>query len=707
MTENVDGLTDQPGLNPASPWVVQPSTAPAAPLVEDVPARIQTRIVAAAGFAGFVAQVLVVRQSVGINLIVWVALVLAAAWLLRRPTTRPDKFDLWLPVAALAFAIFPALRSDGTLIPFDTLAAGALTLASVVSMGGTQLTRRSWTGMTKVGALAALLALSGAAGLNRGTAPFRAMVRVGHDSVFGRVLRGLGLALPLLIIFALLFTAADEIFAFYLRSAIGTQLAWDEVLVRALVAAAAGWLFAGTLVATWMSRDVARPTDAPATDSGRPRLATLEAVVVLLVLDAVFGLFVARQAAYLFGGLDTLALSGMTYSEYARRGFFELVVVAVLSGAVVLALDSTVVERSRAFRLAAAGLAVLTGVVLLSAIVRLGLYQQAYGWTELRFFTLVGISWLAVGVVATVAGVLLERAAWVPRVMVGAGLAIALVVNAIGPQAFVADQNLARAVDPSLVPADGKSGLDAYYLGSLGDDVYQCSSARSRDSPTGNARRRRPSFAGARSNWRPSNSVWAGLRGISRGSEPWRPCAQPATDVRPCPGSGLGREDHAAAPGLRIQPRLKACRAGTVDQSLRPRHVHPARQCAVAVGQRLVGAVSEGHRPAVPVHRRLEALVGQPVEERLARAAHTARTHSAAHRDARFATELPCRLVDRVGHGLPADGLRKALETRCEGLGRQVIASRGQRNGDLAIRARIHLCRAAGTGPGAPGETPI
>jgi hypothetical protein len=470
MTENIDGLADQPGLKPISTWA-EPSVPLAQPLVERVPPWIQTRVVAAAAAAGLVGQLLLVGQTVGINLLLWVALVLAAAWLLRRPNTGLDRLDLWLPVAALAFAVFPALRSDGTLIPFDTLAAGALTLASVVSIGGTQLTRRSWTGLTKVGATAVWLALSGAWGLSQGAAPFRAMVHVSGASVLGRVLRGLGLALPLLAIFALLFAAADEIFAFYLRSAIGTQVAWDELFVRALVAAVAGWLFAGTILATWLSREVVPATEIPATDSRRPRLGTIEAVVVLLVLDAVFGLFVVLQAAYLFGGLDTLAVSGMTYSEYARRGFFELVIVAVLSGAVVLALDTTVVERSRAFRLAAAGLAVLTGVVLLSAIVRLGLYQQAYGWTELRFFTLAGITWLGVGVVATVAGVAVERAAWVPRVMVGAGLIIALVVNAIGPQAFVASQNLARAIDPSLVPADGESGLDVRYLGSLGDDV--------------------------------------------------------------------------------------------------------------------------------------------------------------------------------------------------------------------------------------------
>lgn len=475
MTQNLDGLADQQGAAATQAWQAASPPAPAValprPLVESLPESVQIRMVVAAAIAGLGGQLLLVGQSIGINLVLWVVLVLATAWLLRRPTTGPDRLDLWLPVAALAFAAFPAMRSDGTLIPFDTLAAGALTLASVVAMGGTQLTRRGWAGLTKVGAIALWLALSGAAGLGGGTAPFRSVVRVSHDSVFGRVVRGLGLALPLLILFALLFAAADEIFAFYLRSAIGTQVAWEEVLVRAIVAAGAGWLFAGTLVATWMSREVVPQSEIADTAARRGRLGTIEAVVVLVVLDAVFGLFVVLQAAYLFGGLDTLAVSGMTYSEYARRGFFELVIVAVMSGAVVLALDATVVERSRSFRLAAAGLALLTGVVLLSAIVRLGLYQQAYGWTELRFFTLAGISWLAVGVVATVAGVLAERAAWVPRVMVGAGLAIALVVNAIGPQAFVANQNLARAMDPSLVPPEGETGLDTYYLGSLGDDV--------------------------------------------------------------------------------------------------------------------------------------------------------------------------------------------------------------------------------------------
>ena len=60
-------------------------------------------------------------------------------------------------------------------------------------------------------------------------------------------------------------------------------------------------------------------------------------------------LFVGLQIAYLFGGLDTLVAAGMTYSDYARRGFFELVAAACLAGAVVVALETTVAAGRRPY----------------------------------------------------------------------------------------------------------------------------------------------------------------------------------------------------------------------------------------------------------------------------------------------------------------------------------------------------------------------
>ena len=215
----------------------------------------------------------------------------------------------------------------------------------------------------------------------------------------------------------------------------------------------------------------------PATGAGRAqrplRLGSVEAATILLVVDALFAVFVGLQLAYLFGGRDTLALAGLTYAEYARRGFFELVVVAILAGTLVVAVHAAAERRSRMLLGASLALLGLTAIVLLSALLRLRLYQQAYGWTELRFVVLTAILWL--GAALAIAAVLLvtDRSRWILHALGIAVLVTVAGMNLVGPQAFVAERNLERAIDPSLVPPGGRSGLDAAYLAELGDEAVE------------------------------------------------------------------------------------------------------------------------------------------------------------------------------------------------------------------------------------------
>ena len=53
-----------------------------------------------------------------------------------------------------------------------------------------------------------------------------------------------------------------------------------------------------------------------------------------------------------------------------------------------------------------------TAVVLVSALVRLRLYQDAYGWTELRFYVLTTILFLAFALVTTAVLLVRDRVAW-------------------------------------------------------------------------------------------------------------------------------------------------------------------------------------------------------------------------------------------------------------------------------------------------------
>jgi hypothetical protein len=62
-----------------------------------------------------------------------------------------------------------------------------------------------------------------------------------------------------------------------------------------------------------------------------PFLGFTEAAIVLGSVAVLFAAFVYIQFQYFFGGQANIHIDGYTYSEYARRGFGELITVAVFS----------------------------------------------------------------------------------------------------------------------------------------------------------------------------------------------------------------------------------------------------------------------------------------------------------------------------------------------------------------------------------------
>ena len=419
---------------------------------------------------GLLAQLLFVDAGLGINVPIATAALLLAGWVVRdpgRPAPRP--LDAWLAPGALILSAFVALRGDGTLVALDILGAIALSGAALVSFGGLRVLERPFAAIID---LAGRLALSGMVAAIR---PFAAVVGAvpslrgtSRSGSVAAVLRGLLLAVPLVILFVALFSSADAVFARITGDVLGWNLDLGSLPARLAVAGLVAWVAAGLLA--FVAKGGNRPPRA-ATDGARRRLGSAEAVTVLVVLDLLFVAFVVLQATYLFGGRDTLEASGLTYAEYARRGFFELLAVAFLVGWLILAMEAFVRSRSRAYVTAAIGLVVLTIVVLASAFLRLRLYQDAYGWTELRFYVLAAIAWLAIGALMASATLARDRTRWLLHGMLALSFAFGLAFNVIGPVRFITEQNIQRAIHPDLVAPGGETGLDVYYLASLGDDA--------------------------------------------------------------------------------------------------------------------------------------------------------------------------------------------------------------------------------------------
>ena len=294
--------------------------------------------------------------------------------------------------------------------------------------------------------------------------------------------RGLFLAIPIAVIFVTLFSSADPIFRQGLEDVLGWQVNLDDLVTRVLFALAVAWFVTGMLATAAIGmgdsrieplehvRSVGAAARTPAWDL-TATLGVAEALVVLVVVDVVVGLFVGLQVAYLFGGQDTLVAAGLTYSAYARRGFFELVAATGLAGLIVVVLEGVVAHRNRSYLAALIVLLGLTGVVLASAALRLRLYQDAYGWTELRLYVLTTIVTMAAGLILMTALAGLGRMRWLGHGLAGIAVVMLIGLNLLAPGAFVAARNVERAIDPSLIAPGGETRLDPEYLGVLPDDA--------------------------------------------------------------------------------------------------------------------------------------------------------------------------------------------------------------------------------------------
>jgi hypothetical protein len=336
-----------------------------------------------AAVAGALGAVVLYDAQPGINWGLWTIVTLAGLLVYR----RPDRQTVRTVALPIGFAV--VLANGASVTTTEIL------LAAIVAI------------VASLMALAVLLANEHRTSLDYGpvdiiTAPIRAFVSTARgaiSSVFLTVesigsarerpaLRGALIAAPVVFVLALLFADADPLLARGRDAVYGMFSDWSG-LPRVVFGLLLALFVAGAYAATRAMRAASVPS--ALTPGSAVRVGLTERRIVLSSAAAVSWLFVLLQLSYLFGASPAIAGSGVTFAEYAHRGFGELTVAATIAALLIIAAhDNVRTDDDREARNAITwpALALLAAIVciLVSAFHRIMLYEGAYGYTTPRVY---------------------------------------------------------------------------------------------------------------------------------------------------------------------------------------------------------------------------------------------------------------------------------------------------------------------------------
>ncbi|GAB4586422.1 DUF4153 domain-containing protein [Nocardia sp. IFM 10818] len=382
---------------------------------------------------------------------------------------------LWWTAIALGLLAVGAVRAAEWLF--------VLCLLGAAVAGSLAVVRRSVYGLVFDMAAVPVSAVMSVPWLYRGVQ----RVRGRRVSSVQRVGWSVAATVGVLLVFVPLLAGADAVFARLVESVV------PEFEVDSVVR----WVFVGTVAglgATGALYLLAGPPPAAAGESDsvagrlvRRRWSRIEWGLPMGALTVVFAVFVGTQLAVLFGGAEYVRRNAdLTVAEYARSGFWQLSIVSMLTLAVIAVVQTWAAQeqaRDRLWlRVAVAAVSVLTLVIVASALHRMWLYQQSFGFTVLRLLVEVFEVWIGVVYLLVLASLVRLRRQWVPRAAIGAGAATLLVLAVVNPELLIADRNIDRwlagttvAVHPGEAQYTGRrettQDLDIDYLGGLSTDA--------------------------------------------------------------------------------------------------------------------------------------------------------------------------------------------------------------------------------------------
>ena len=280
--------------------------------------------------------------------------------------------------------------------------------------------------------------------------------------------RGLLLAIPILIVFILLLSSADLIFAQWVEDSLQFFNIEDLInyFLQGILILTIAFIFTGLIryAEIHSHHDDLKSAKKPFIE---PFLGFTEGTTVLVSVVILLSIFVIIQFRYFFWGEMNITETGFTYAEYARRGFGELIMVAILSLLIIQSIRIILKFKNstqrKIFISLVIGLVLLVLVILTSSFQRLLLYESAYGFSSLRIYSHIFIIWLGLLLISVIILELIDKPRFFANAVLFAMVGFVISLNLLNTDSLIVHQNIKRA--------ETGMELDGAYLAGLSSDA--------------------------------------------------------------------------------------------------------------------------------------------------------------------------------------------------------------------------------------------
>lgn len=296
-----------------------------------------------------------------------------------------------------------------------------------------------------------------------------------ESKVIRQILLGLVISIPLLIIILALLISADAVFAQILEpikelfANILSIKFWASVYFRILV-----FVLVCIYFMAFICNILKMDTEKKNVQSGiQIRMQNITVNTVLTVLNIVYLLFTIVQFTYLF---TKLGVDGdFNYAEYARRGFFQLMIVTIINFAIILLTNANKRETSKVVniytKIMNLFLIIFTAIMICSSFLRMYLYEQEFGYTFLRLMVFFILVTELILIVPTIAYVFTKKVKLLKSYVVIIAIMYAL-INFANVDKTIARKNVDKYIaDSKLSVIKERSKTDFNYLKKLSIDA--------------------------------------------------------------------------------------------------------------------------------------------------------------------------------------------------------------------------------------------